>query len=268
MIPGKKSLSPIISIIVRHLIKHGADAKINGKEKARIVYLHFGGIFMLYKYFVARGKEKTIIVFHGTDLHGYVVDFSFFEKLKYLLNSWSNYALMYLCDEIYVVSNSLIHFIPLRYMIKTSVLFLGVDCDKVRLFQNKDERNSFGFVDNNNRGIKNAHLAYNYAMNQKSNILRLSGYEHREFLSLLSSCKRGLLITSFQEGSPNVLKEALILGLEVTCVDVGDCLHMMRRFGGKLISYNGELLHEYESLPSYSLSYMSIDVTVFQLIYG
>jgi hypothetical protein len=268
VVPGKKNMSPIVSLIVDQTVKTGTLAKLNSRDKALTVFLHFGGIYMLYKYWFVKGVDKTCVVFHGTDLHGYVQDFSFAQRLKYRLNSISNRILMILCDEIFVVSNSLLEFVPMRFMTKTSVLFLGVDFNSVGSANNSLKQDVFGFVDNNNRRIKNPDLAYSYGKNSKSDILRLSGYEHKEFLSILSSCNRGLLVTSFQEASPNVLKEALILGLEVTCVEVGDCLDIMKRFGGNLINYDGDLVDKYEPSPAYSLIYLSIDATISQLTHG
>jgi hypothetical protein len=265
VVPGTKNMSPIVSLIVDGIVKMGAQAKLNSRERALKVFLHFGGIYMLYKYWSVKGIDKTCVVFHGTDLHGFIQDLSFSQRLKYRLNSFSNRILMVLCDEILVVSNSLLEFVPMKHMTKTSVLFLGVDCNRVRNVNKLKKQDVFGFVDNNNRRIKNPDLAYNYGRTAKTPILRLSGYDHKEFLSILSSCNRGLLITSFQEASPNVLKEAVLLGLEVTCVEVGDCLDIMKRFGGNLISYDGVLVDKYEPSPSYSSIYLSIDATIFQL---
>lgn len=268
VIPGKKKMSPVVRLIVNKLVNSGSVAEVNSSQKARIVYLHFGGAYMLLKYLVNRGKEKTIVVFHGTDLHGYIQDFTIMKKMRYRLNSWSNYLLMFLCDDIYVVSNSLLQFVPMKYVPKTSILFLGVDFDAVRLSVKPEKLDLFAFVDNNNRGIKNYDLARDYAKATGSGLLRLTGLEHGEFLSALSSCNRGLIITSFQEASPNVLKESLALGVKVTCVNVGDCLDIIQRFGGRFIGYDGASLQDYESLPSYSLSYLSLDATIAQLTNG
>lgn len=267
VIPGKKNMSPIVSLIVEQTRSSGALAESNSREKAQKVFLHFGGIYMLYKYWFAKGVDKTCVVFHGTDLHGYIKDLSFIQRLKHRLNSIANRILMFLCDEILVVSNSLIEFVPLKFIPKTSVLFLGVDPERIKSVNKPLKRDLYGFVDNNNRRIKNPDLAYFYGTKTNYGILRLSGYDHKEFLSILSSCKMGLLVTSFQEASPNVLKEALMLGLDVTCVEVGDCLDLIKRFGGNLISYDGDLIYRYEHSPFYSMNYLSIDATIYQLTY-
>lgn len=56
---------------------------------------------------------------------------------------------------------------------------------------------------------------------QKSELIELKGYS-REEVTLLMCAVDALLVTSFTEGSPQVVKEALACGCPVVCVDVGD----------------------------------------------
>ena len=80
-----------------------------------------------------------------------------------------------------------------------------------------------------------------------------------------SVCPIPEFISSFQEGSPNVLKEAIAHGIKVFTVDVGDSKSNILRFGGTLIDYNSEILNEFNPNKKYTIEYFSIINTVSQI---
>ena len=70
--------------------------------------------------------------------------------------------------------------------------------------------------------VKNAPLAQaSCALLPNVELLELSGYRREEVALLMNACD-ALLMTSFSEGSPQVIKEALATGLPIVSVDVGD----------------------------------------------
>lgn len=84
--------------------------------------------------------------------------------------------------------------------------------------------------------IKNAPLAQS-AVNRIEGVelLELKGYTRREVNFLLHAVD-ALLMTSFSEGSPQIIKEALACGCPIVSVDVGDVSEMIRGVEGCYIA--------------------------------
>ena len=260
---SNKPMSPIIKNL-----NHSANSKdcvisnINGTDDYDISFYHFGGLAMLLKRLFAKSKIH-VVVFHGTDLHRFNKDLSFLNRIKEYLNWVSNKLLMKYCDEIMIVSKSLFEFIPDKFKLKTSILFLGVD--KINSYSNIFKKNSsktIAFVNNNLRGVKNKKLAETFSLKNELILKELNGLKYKDFLKELNSSNY-LIITSFKEGSPNVVKEALVLGTEVITVDVGDCKSLIERFGGTLINYSGIVEKKFEAQNnSYNEDYLSINRSI------
>ncbi len=173
---------------------------------------------------------------------------------------------MFLVDDIIVVSNSLFKFVPNRFKAKTSILFLGVD-ENLNVFNKQKKKINFAsFVNNNNRGLKNIDLANSIAYNYKLKLNTLQGLDYKSFIKELSYSSH-IIISSFAEGSPNVLKEAIILNVNPIVVDVGDCKDIIERYGGILVDYNSNLLKKYDGQKKYTIKYLSLERTVNQLKY-
>lgn len=71
--------------------------------------------------------------------------------------------------------------------------------------------------------VKNFALAQKvcHLSTHKPMLVTLSGVPHKKVAVYMNACD-ALLVTSYREGSPNVVKEALSCGLPVLSVDVGD----------------------------------------------
>ena len=77
--------------------------------------------------------------------------------------------------------------------------------------------------------VKNAPLAkeaVSLMQNDKVELLELKGYS-REEVTLLMCAADAFLMTSFTEGSPQVIKEAMACGCPIVSVDVGDAKERM-----------------------------------------
>lgn len=213
-------------------------------------------------------NKHTINVgfFHGTDLHRYNKDLNYLNKLKIHLNYFSNILLIKYCNYSYVVSNSMIKYIPPIFIKKIKIIMLGINLTDInKIKRTKKNNKQLIFVNNNKRGIKNYELAKIFSKKNNFKLISVSGLSQMEFFKILKN-SHGLIITSFNEGSPNVLKEAIALKSKIFTVDVGDCKSIIQKFGGYLIDYEGNLLREYKPDKNYKIKYLSIENTANQLI--
>ena len=269
VVPGKKNLSPIVLNISESLNKDfdGINSTINSKYGDVNIY-HFGGIWNLINFFrYQKYASLNILFLHGTDIHNYTKDLSIINKLKSILNFFSNYVLMEMCCEICLVSNSLYKFIPHRHKNKVHVLNLGIDLEKLHsIKKNMLTKNSVAFINNNNRKIKNKPLAKKFCAKSKLDFQELGGLTYSNFLAKLSTFEN-IIITSFQEGSPNTLKESIFFGLNPFVVDVGDCKDLIERFGGTLIDYDANKVQVFSKKNRYEKdTYLSIKKTSSHLL--
>lgn len=268
VIPSKnKNLSPIVLNLNDQINKLSGVYNSEINSCGEINLYHFGGLWNLFNFLknlFLNKKSKDIIFFHGTDLHFYINDLSFLNKTKAFLNRISNYILMYYSDSIFIVSNSLLEFIPNNFKTKTFIINLGVDNLIIKNIKDPfiEKKQEISFVNNNNRKLKNYPLAKYYS---KTNNLNLNNFHNLNYLDFLKELNKNkyIIITSFQEGSPNVLKEAILLDVIPIAVNVGDCKDIIERFGGIIINYNGELINQILPNQSYNKEkYLSIEKTI------
>ena len=84
--------------------------------------------------------------------------------------------------------------------------------------------------------VKNAPLAQSAVSSiENVELLELKGYTRSE-VSFLLHAVDALLMTSFSEGSPQIIKEALACGCPIVSVDVGDVSEMIRGVEGCYIA--------------------------------
>jgi hypothetical protein len=266
VLPGLKNLSPIVLNLSRSLNQQGNKSKIlstiNDNSFSDVNFYHFGGIRSYLKFLKYKSKSVlNIPVFHGTDLHGFSKDLGFVNKLKVKANFFFNLRLIKKSDFFFIVSNSLLKYVPDRYKHKAYIINLGVDLipiNNVKSLNIIKKKKVVAFVNNNSRGLKNSKLAYDYCLKNNLILKELKGLKYDDFLKKLAECEF-LLITSFAEGSPNVLKESILLGVNPITVSVGDCNQIVNRFGGKIIDFNSNLIKECHADIKYSFEdYLSM----------
>lgn len=263
---NKSQLSPVINHLDKNLNKKNLKSYVNPDFKSDLNLYHFGGVNSLIKFIKNKFLYKNIIhvpIFHGTDLHKYSKDFNFLNRLKVELNFVANIILIYFCDYTYIVSENLLRKIPYFLRKKVRILSLGVDSQIIKKAVKK--RGTVAFVNNNLRGIKNKNLAYLFCKKNDLNLIELSRLSHQNFLKKISSSEF-LILTSFEEGSPNVIKEAILSNTKIITVDVGDALSQVSRFGGRLIDYNGKTIKIFEKSNNYSFNYLDISNTTSQIV--
>lgn len=202
-----------------------------------VLHVHFGGIYTLVLCFFLIGVRcKKVITFHGTDIHakGIKSAKSYITKIKIKFNQWSSFCCIALYDKVGFVSDSMIPYVPNRLKNKFSkklfVQKLGVDYNVFKIENKLDSQKKLGleygkyvlFSDVSNTPIKRRDIA-------KAIAERLPGYKLLIMCQVLpdlvptyiNACEF-LLLTSDEEGSPNIIRECLSLNKPVFSVNVGD----------------------------------------------
>lgn len=212
-----------------------------------IIHIQFGGLYALLVWVSLIGVSKPkLLTFHGTDIHAKAIKTtkSYLTKLKIFLSQKASFLSVFLFDKLGFVSDSLISYIPkcIRRKCEDKLFIqpLGVDynlfvpmpksvaLEKLGL----DDYNYVLFSDISGTPIKRRDIA--------EAIVKKIGGEYR--LLIMSKVKPEMvpvylnacdfvLLTSDEEGSPNITREALSLNKRVFSVDVGDVkqqLHGLR----------------------------------------
>ncbi|WP_447968810.1 glycosyltransferase [Nitrospira sp. M1] len=199
-----------------------------------IVHALYGGL--LAETVTRVVKDRPVLVsFCGTDLLGGSF-FNFFKRMTVRLGVFASYLAAHRANGIIVKSENLKSALPQKIdRQKVWILPNGVDLNR---FQPQDritactrlgwDPNCFNvlFADKAHRPHKRFELA-KLAGEQVSAggiplVLRiLTGVPHQEVSTWLNA-SNVLLLTSYQEGSPNIVKEALACNRPVVSLDIGD----------------------------------------------
>lgn len=185
------------------------------EEKPDVIHAHYGLSGLLAN---LQRRVPVVTTYHGSDINDKkVLPFS---KLSMCLSSWN----------VFVSRKTLEIAKPKQ---KYSLIPCGIDLTDVQLTRRQEARRQMhldadkkyilfaGAFDN---AVKNATLAKESVAlldNQKVELLELKGYS-REQVTLLMCAADAFLMTSLNEGSPQVIKEALACGCPIVSVDVGD----------------------------------------------
>lgn len=179
-----------------------------------VIHAHYGlsGLFANLQ-----RKVPVVTTYHGSDINDkQVLPFS---RMAIQLSAWNVF-----------VSRKTMEIAALRR--KSSLIPCGIDFSELQLTLKHDARNRMhlqecrcyilfaGAFDNQ---VKNAALAKSAvaALGDEVELIELKGYSRDEVTLLMCACD-AFLLTSFSEGSPQVIKEALACGCPIVSVDVGD----------------------------------------------
>lgn len=206
--------------------------------KYDIIHVHFGGLYALVIVLFLIGIDITkFITFHGTDIHAKSLKTtkSILRRLKIRLNQKASFLCICLYDKCGVVAKEMLSYIPqrLREKNKEKLFFqpLGVDYDAFVLTDKEkaqDELNlSHGhyvlFSDVSNTNIKRRDIASAIVkeLGAPYVLLPISGIHPNKVPCYINACDFAIL-TSDEEGSPNIIREVLALNKPFFSVDVGD----------------------------------------------
>lgn len=203
-----------------------------------IIHAHYGLSGLLAN---LQRRIPVVTTYHGSDINDNKA--LRFSKMAMKLSAWN----------IFVSRKTLDIALPKKHY---SLLPCGIDLCEEQLTEKSearwklklDEKKKYvlfaGAFDN---VVKNAPLAKEaVSLFQDDNVelLELKGYS-REEVTLLMCAADAFLMTSFSEGSPQVIKEAMACGCPIVSVDVGDVKERMDGIDG---CYVAETRKSYELL--------------------
>jgi glycosyltransferase involved in cell wall biosynthesis len=206
--------------------RQGLQARLSA-TKYDLVHAQFGQSALL----VWPRRIPLVVTFHGCDLQGV--------KHPNGRMSASGWLLQRLCravarraDAVIVVSDRMRQFLPPA--VQAPVIPTGIDFDTVPQITAAEARRQLGlpldeqlvlFVGNPAEPVKRHHLAEAAVavLTQRIAARLIVGWgkQPADILLLMTACDV-LVVTSIQEGSPGVVKEALACNLPIVSVDVGD----------------------------------------------
>ncbi|MGC9152086.1 MAG: glycosyltransferase [Microbacter sp.] len=188
-----------------------------------VIHAHYGlsGLFATLQRHV-----PVVTTFHGSDIHTFWV--RFFSKAAIRRSSFNVFVSQQLMDRV-----SQIH--------RAVVIPCGVDLSLFYPVSKAEARSSLGwnqnavyllFAGDPNDSVKNYALAQ-HAVAQLDNatLIPLAGYA-RVDVRLLMNGVDAVLMTSFHEGSPQVIKEAMACNCPVVSTNVGDVSTMVEGVEG------------------------------------
>ena len=203
-----------------------------------IVHIHFGGLYALAIWFFLIGiKRPKLITFHGTDIHAKAIktEKKLLSKLKIKLNQYASFLSISAFDKVGFVAKEMEQYVPNifnRTLKKKSFLqSLGVDYHSFQLMQKEEAKNRlnldgkkyalFSTISNTNIKRQDIAEAIIKELGEDFKLLVMCGVKPDE-VPVYINASDFLLLTSDEEGSPNIIRECLALNKPVFSVNVGD----------------------------------------------
>ena len=194
-----------------------------------VIHAHYGlsGLFANLQ-----RQVPVVTTYHGSDINEpKVLPFS---KMAMQLSAWNVFVSRKTMDIAH----------PKRDF---SLMPCGIDFSDLQLTEKNEARRKMG-LDTNKRLILFAGAFDTYVKNAPSakeavarlqddntKLLELKGYS-RDEVTLLMCAVDAFLLTSFTEGSPQVIKEAMACGCPIVSVDVGDVGERLEGVEGCFVS--------------------------------
>ena len=222
--------------------KHPLSVRKELRKKAKvadIIHIHFGGMYALATRLLLAGIRKPkVITFHGTDIHAKTIKTtkSLKGKIRIRLNQWASFVSFFLFDKLGFVAEDMLSYVPkfLRGQLerKGFIQKLGVDYHKFIVEAKEESQKRLEldtqysyvlFSDISGSSIKRRDIAVRivealgepYRLNIMCNV-------NPNIVPTYINASDFVLLTSDEEGSPNIIREALSLSKPVFSVEVGD----------------------------------------------
>ncbi len=221
-------------------------------KKYDLVHIHFGGVYALLIWIALIGLHvKKVITFHGTDIHAKALKTAkgWKERLKIKLNQKASFLSIRLFDSCGFVAAEMIDYVPkcLSYILqkKGFVQALGVNYEVFKPIEKEEAIRYLGLEDNkkyvlfsdvSNTSIKRRDIAEKVVkcLGGKYSLLIMCGVKPQEVPYYINASDF-LLLTSDEEGSPNIIREALSLNKSVFSVEVGDAAKQLKGLQNSVI---------------------------------
>lgn len=204
-----------------------------------VVHIHFGGLYALILWFALIGVNgKKFITFHGTEIHAKALETAkdWKEHLKIRLNQIASFLSIRLFDRCGFVAKEMMDYVPscLNKQMRKKAFHqpLGVDYTSFKVMDMTTARKELGksedkklilFSDVSNTSIKRRDIAESIAreLGGEYELMIMCGVKPNEVPFYINACYFALL-TSDEEGSPNIIREVLSLNKPFFSVEVGD----------------------------------------------
>lgn len=224
------------------------------RKKAKevdIIHVHFGGVYSLIVWLLLLGiKKAKIITFHGTDIHAKALKTSksIKERIRIRLNQKASFFCIVAYDKCGFVAEEMLDYVPSLLKKRFSKKFfynrLGVDYNVFCPASKESSQQALGllpdnyilFSDIHNSTIKRRDIAESIVkeMGGRYKLLVMCGVSPNEVPLYLNACDC-VLLTSDEEGSPNIIREALSVNKPVFSVDVGDAKQQLHNLNNSAI---------------------------------
>ena len=210
---------------IKHLPKLKKAIRI---EHPDIIHAHYGLCGLLAN---LQRRVPVVTTYHGSDINNPKV---------FKLSEWS---IRLSAHNVFVSKKNIEIARPKRS--NHSLIPCGINPEDYPIIDKQKARKLMGLTPQgkyvlfsgafDNR-VKNAPLA-NAAISQleRVELIELKGYS-RSQVAVLMQAVDTILMTSFTEGSPQVIKEAMVCGCPIVSVDVGDVREMTEGLAGCYIS--------------------------------
>ena len=198
------------------------------KEKPDVIHAHFGLCGLLATLAVIGLHTPVVVTYHGCDINA--KKNRPFSQIAMRLSTWNIFVsyrqmLNAFGTEQRANNNSKWSIIPCG--IDTSLFNSKRMCEE--WFKNRFTGKKYvlfagsfdNFVKDPTLAKKTEEIYNTIHPNQPIELLELRGYTRNEVVTLMYKCDT-LLLTSLREGSPQVIKEAMVCGCPIVSVDVGD----------------------------------------------
>lgn len=203
-----------------------------------IIHVHFGGLYALLIWITLIGiNARKFITFHGTDIHAKLLKTAkgWKRRFKIRINQKASFLSIVLFDRCGFVAKEMYNYVPsfLNNQMQKKAFYnpLGVDYSTFIPVEKSVAQQYLGLVpgkyvlfsDVSNTSIKRRDIAKAIVkeLGTRFELLIMCEVKPQEVPYYINSCEF-LILTSDEEGSPNIVREALVLNKPVFSVNVGD----------------------------------------------
>ena len=188
-----------------------------------LIHIHFGlaGIFLLLNPLI---KVPVIVTFHGSDIISFKKKEGLMQKISHMVAARA--------DKIIILNDKMASKLG-KYQNKSVKIPCGINTEIFKVARNnlKNKKLVIGFPSDRNREVKNYPLfkaVVNILLEKGFQIetLEFANFSRVEMAQNLSRLDC-LLMTSFSEGSPQIVKEAMVCGVPIVTTRVGDVANLL-----------------------------------------
>lgn len=199
--------------------------KIIKAENIDIIHAHYGLSGLLS---VLQRRVPVVVTFHGSDIQ--MLKTRFFSKLACYLSKYNIFVNQKMIELLRYKRKQNYKILPCGINME---IFFPMEKTKARKILKIDsEKKIVLFCSSRTRPEKNFPLAEAAVkLLEDVEIIELKGYSREQVMVLINAADV-VLMTSFYEGSPQVIKEAMACNVPIISTDVGDVKNLLTNLEG------------------------------------